>query len=103
MWRQPSAGTGRSETLTSAKAVRISFSLPSPTSKQRMRPESITSGITLAMMRTAMKIDASGSKPDQPVYLMSMVEMMTPTLPSVSCSDERTPNLKDPTNSALPP
>lgn len=32
-----------------------------------------------------MKIEASGSNPDQPVHFMSMVEMITPTLPSVSC------------------
>lgn len=45
----------------------------------------MTSGTTLATIKTAIKIDASGSKPDQPVHLMRMVETMTPTLPNVSC------------------
>jgi hypothetical protein len=35
-------------------------------------------------MRTAMKIDAIGSKPVQPYQSMSRVEMMTPTEPRVS-------------------
>jgi len=43
------------------------------------------SGITLAAMRIAMKSDAMGSKPVQPYLLISNVEMMTPTEPSVSC------------------
>ena len=32
-----------------------------------------------------MNIEAKGSKPDQPVHLMRIVETMTPTLPKVSC------------------
>lgn len=71
--------------LTSAKAFLISFSFPSPTSRHKTRPESMTSGTTLATIRTAMNIDASGSKPDQPVHFMRIVDMMTPTLPRVSC------------------
>lgn len=53
-----------------------------PTSKQSTLPESITSGITLAMINTAMNRLAMGSNPVQPVYFMRMVEMMTPTLPA---------------------
>jgi len=38
------------------------------------------------MINRAMNIDAKGSKPDQPVHLMRIVETITPTLPRVSCS-----------------
>jgi hypothetical protein len=44
----------------------------------------MTSGMTDAMMRAAMKRLAMGSKTVQPVYLIMRVEMMTPTLPKVS-------------------
>ena len=44
-------------------------------------PDSSTSGITDAVMSTAMKSEAIGSKPVQPKYLSRIVEMMTPTEP----------------------
>ena len=47
-------------------------------------PVSMTSGMTLAAMRTAMKSDAMGSKPVQPYSWMSSVDTITPTEPSVS-------------------
>lgn len=72
--------------LTSANALRISLSFSSPTSKHKILPESMTSGMTLAMIRAAMNKLAIGSKPVQPVKRMRIVEMMTPTLPSVSYS-----------------
>ena len=34
------------------------------------------------MIRAAMKREAIGSKPVQPVHLIKRVEMMTPTLPA---------------------
>jgi hypothetical protein len=46
--------------------------------------ESMTKGMTLAVINAAMKRDAIGSNPVHPVHLIRMVEMMTPTLPSVS-------------------
>jgi hypothetical protein len=49
----------------------------------------MTSGTTLATIRTAIKIEAKGSKPDQPVHFISIVETMTPTLPRVSCHISR--------------
>jgi len=49
----------------------------------------MTSGITLAMIRAAMNKLARGSKPVQPVSLIRRVEMITPTLPSVSCKSVR--------------
>jgi hypothetical protein len=39
------------------------------------------SGITLAMINPAIRSDAIGSNIGKPVYLISTVEMMTPTLP----------------------
>lgn len=72
--------------LTSANALRISLSFSSPTSKHKILPESMTNGMTLAMIRAAMNKLAIGSKPVQPVKRMRIVEMMTPTLPSVSYS-----------------
>jgi hypothetical protein len=62
----------------------MSDSVSAPTSSTNTLPESITSGITLAAIITAMNNDAMGSKPVQPVHLIRIVEMMTPTLPSVS-------------------
>jgi hypothetical protein len=47
-------------------------------------PVSMTSGITLAAMSIAMKMDAIGSKPVQPYNWMRSVETITPTEPSVS-------------------
>jgi hypothetical protein len=38
----------------------------------------------LARMRIAIRMEASGSKPDQSKWRMRIVEMMTPTEPSVS-------------------
>lgn len=38
----------------------------------------------LARIRIAIKIEASGSKPDQSKWRMRIVEMMTPTEPNVS-------------------
>ncbi len=49
-----------------------------------MRPASMTSGMTLAKIRAAMKRDARGSNPVQPVKRMRMVDTITPTLPRVS-------------------
>ena len=69
---------------TSVRAVLISRSTSAPTSKHSTRPQSITSGITLAMIKIAIKSDAIGSNIVQPVYLIMSVEMMTPTEPKVS-------------------
>lgn len=63
----------------------------------------MTSGTTLAKMRTAMKIEAIGSNPVQPYRLISRVEMMTPTEPSVSamtCCVEQ--NISDNSSQASP-
>lgn len=48
-------------------------------------PVSMTSGITLAAIRTAMNKEAIGSKPVQPYNWIRRVETMTPTEPRVSC------------------
>lgn len=42
------------------------------------------SGITLAIMRAAIKSEAIGSNIAYPVHLIRRVEMMTPTLPANS-------------------
>jgi len=65
---------------TSSSALAISCSCPD-TSRMRILPDSSTSGITDAVMSTAMKSEAIGSKPVQPKYLSRIVEMMTPTEP----------------------
>jgi len=70
--------------LTSARAALMSASVPAPTSRHNMRPASMTSGMTLAKIRAAMKRDARGSNPVQPVKRMRMVDTITPTLPRVS-------------------
>jgi hypothetical protein len=70
--------------LTSDSAALISISVAVPTSRQSTFPESITSGTTLAIIKVAMKRLAIGSNPVHPVSRMRMVEMITPTLPSVS-------------------
>lgn len=44
----------------------------------------MTSGMTLAMISIAIKSEAMGSNIVHPVYLIMMVEMITPTEPRVS-------------------
>lgn len=69
---------------TCANAFLISCSRSVPRSNTKTLALSWTNGSTLAKIKTAMKMEARGSKPVQPYRLMRMVEMMTPTEPSVS-------------------
>ncbi|TNN26885.1 hypothetical protein EYF80_062974 [Liparis tanakae] len=50
---------------------------------------SFSSGMTLRKMSVAMKSEQMGSAISHPNWRMRMVEMMTPTLPSVSASTWR--------------
>lgn len=72
--------------LTSRSASWISTSCSAPMSRHKTRAESMTSGMTDSRIMAAMKSEASGSHPVQPVYLIRIVDKMTPTLPSVSCA-----------------
>jgi hypothetical protein len=62
----------------------MSLSVCEPTSRHRTFPESTTRGMTLAMIKTAMKRLAIGSNPVHPVHRIRRVEIITPTLPRVS-------------------
>lgn len=73
---------------TSVRASWMDFSRVSRSSASTL-PVSMTSGMTLAAMRIAMKRDAMGSNPVQPYSWMSSVETITPTEPSVSWDGKR--------------
>lgn len=77
-------GSLEGKARTSSRAFRSSSSRSGPMSRIRILAESLMSGTTLTKIMTAIKIDASGSKPVQPNRSISSVEMMTPTEPSVS-------------------
>ena len=71
---------------TSDRAALTSASASVPTSRHSTLAESMTRGITLAMISPAIIRLAMGSKTVQPVRRIMIVERITPTLPSVSCN-----------------
>lgn len=70
--------------FTFSSATFRSFSCSGGVLRRRTSQASFSRGMTLRKMSVAMKSEQIGSAMSQPNWRMRMVEMMTPTLPSVS-------------------